>query len=198
MKERILDLTRNEIQRKGFRFAMGDLARQVGISTKTLYSFYSSKIDLIDELLEMAIFDMRRREEEILNDTNKDTLEKLKKILVLVPTEFQFFNIRYLEELQRYYPNQWKKIDEFVLQQWEGAINLINEGIGKGLFRSFNVELFLETYIGGLYRIMEQSLERGESVTLSEALQGVVELLLFGIVERKSKNISENSDSSSS
>ncbi|GAB1158267.1 hypothetical protein YWY31_42920 [Paenibacillus illinoisensis] len=35
-RERILDITRQEVIRSGFRFSMNDLSKQLGMSTKTV------------------------------------------------------------------------------------------------------------------------------------------------------------------
>ncbi|MFD0695781.1 TetR/AcrR family transcriptional regulator [Paenibacillus sp. GCM10027628] len=185
MKNRILEWSRKEIQRKGFRFTMSDLARQVGISTKTLYELYSSKDELIDDLLNLAIDELQSKEKEVVANASLNSIEKLQKLLVLLPVDFQYFHISRLEELQRYYPKQWKTLDRFINQQWEGVHILIQEGISKGLFRPFHIELFIELYVGGLYRLMEQSARSENQKTLSNALQDMVDILLLGIVKEK-------------
>ncbi|WP_042148459.1 TetR/AcrR family transcriptional regulator [Paucisalibacillus sp. EB02] len=185
MKEKILDRSRREFERKGFRFTMGELARRLGVSTKTLYEYYPSKDELISDILNQAIYELKVKEKEILGDPSLDNLEKLKKCLILIPANFQFTQLSHLEELQRYYPKQWEILDEFINEQWEGIISLINEGISTGKIRPFNSIIFIDIYIGGLYRLLDHSFPKENNTTLLETLKEMVDILLQGILKQE-------------
>lgn len=186
MKERILKWSRKEILRRGFRFTMSELARQLGVSTKTIYEFYPSKDELIGEILRKAIDELQVKEKEILTDPTLDILEKLQKLLILLPADFQFAHVSLLQELQRYYPEQWEILEQFINEQWEGIVLLINEGISMGKLRPINTKLFIELYIGGLYRLMEQSSRGEDHFTILHALQEMVDILMRGILKQES------------
>jgi AcrR family transcriptional regulator len=165
---------------------MGELARQLGVSTKTLYEYYPSKDELLRDILNQAIYELKVKEKEIMHDPTLDILEKLKKCLILIPADFQFAQLKYLEELQRYYPKQWEILDQFINEQWEGIISLINEGILMEKIRPFNTKIFIDIYIGGLYRLMEHSSRNENKVTLLETMEEMVEILLQGILKQES------------
>lgn len=55
LKDRILKVSISEAERKGFRFTMGELVKQLGMSTKTLYGYYPSKEELLNEMISLAI-----------------------------------------------------------------------------------------------------------------------------------------------
>lgn len=185
LKERILEWSQKEIQRKGIRFTISDLTRQLGISSKTFYEYYPSKDKLIEELLNSAIEDLQKQEKDILSDTTLTVREKLEKCLVLLPTEFQFAQLHLLEEIQRYYPEEWKRLDQFIHEQWEGILLLIDEGVSNGIFLSFNTKVFIDLYIGGLYRLMEKSSENRNEMPLSNTLQEMVNILVHGILHKE-------------
>lgn len=185
MKERILEASRREFEKKGFRFTMGELARNLGVSTKTLYEYYPSKDELLKDILNHAIYELRLKEKEILHDPYLDILEKLKRCLILIPEDFQFAQLSHLEELQRYYPKQWELLDQFINEQWDGIVSLINEGILSEKIRPFNPRIFIDIYIGGLYRLMENSSRNENKVSLHEALMEMVEILLLGILKEE-------------
>jgi len=182
VKDRVLAAARMEIQKKGFRFTMNDLAKRLGMSTKTIYELYPSKDELLHELLQNSIDELKEKELEILSDRSLDTIEKLKKALVLLPRDFQFFDLQRLDELQKYYPELWIIIDQFITKQWDGILELINEGVSSGKLRSFNTDLFIEVYIGGLYRLLEQSSKKESKMKLIDALEEMTDILLKGIV----------------
>ncbi|KGR74234.1 TetR/AcrR family transcriptional regulator [Ureibacillus sinduriensis] len=185
MKERILDASRRAFEKKGFRFTMGELARHLRVSTKTLYGYYPSKDQLIGDILTDAIDKLKLKEKETLHNPSLDNIEKLRKCLILVPAEFQFAQLSHLEELQRYYPKQWEMLDQFINEQWTGIVALINEGILSGTIRPFNTETFIDLYIGGLYRLMENSSRNENRSTLLETLKEMVDILLVGILEKE-------------
>ncbi|TCZ81117.1 TetR/AcrR family transcriptional regulator [Paenibacillus albiflavus] len=185
MKERILEIALKEIQYKGFRFTMNDLARQAGISTKTLYVMYTSKVEIIDQLLDQAMDEIRIREEAIIADPNQKLMDKIRQLLILVPSDFQFFHMNRLYELQRYYPEQWQRLDQFVNVQWDGVRQLLQEGIASRKLKSFPIDLFIEMYIGGLYRLLEQSAKQEFHMTLEDALEAMIDIMLGGIMNRE-------------
>lgn len=185
MKGRILDWSRREFERKGFRFTMSELATQLGMSTKTLYGYYPSKDELIRDIINQAIYELKVKEKEIMCDPTIDILEKLKKCLILIPVNFQFAQLSHLEELQRYYPKQWEILDQFINEQWDSIVSLINEGVLTEKIRPFNKEIFIDLYIGGLYRIMEHSSSYVNKVSLLETLQEMTEILMVGILKQE-------------
>jgi len=183
LKDRILKVSINEAERKGFRFTMGDLAKQLGMSTKTLYSYYPSKEELLNEMIDLAIHELKLKENEILHDSTINLLEKLQKCLVLIPADFTFAQLQYLEELQRYYPKQWETVDQFIHEQWAGIISLIDEGIVTNQIRPFNKEIFIEVYIGGLYRLMDHASKSRKMISLQDTMQEMVDILMLGILK---------------
>ncbi|MFJ8090585.1 TetR/AcrR family transcriptional regulator [Lysinibacillus sp. NPDC095746] len=183
MKDRILKVSISEAERKGFRFTMGELAKQLGMSTKTLYGYYPSKEELLNEMIDLAINELKKKEEEILHDSTLNLVEKLQKCLVLIPADFQFAQLKYLEELQRYYPKQWETLDLFIHEQWTGIFSLLDEGIATKKIRAFNKEIFIEVYIGGLYRLMEHGAKNRNMMSLQDAMQEMVDILMHGILE---------------
>ncbi|MGE8005637.1 TetR/AcrR family transcriptional regulator [Lysinibacillus sp. NPDC093216] len=182
LKARILKVSISEAERKGFRFTMGELAKQLGMSTKTLYGYYPSKEELLNEMIDLAIDELKMKEKEILHDATLNLVEKLQKSLVLIPADFKFAQLKYLEELQRYYPKQWETLDEFIHEQWAGIFSLIDEGIATNKIRPFNKEIFIEVYIGGLYRLMEHASQNRNMISLQDTMQEMVDILMLGIL----------------
>ncbi|MEC0258860.1 TetR/AcrR family transcriptional regulator [Paenibacillus lautus] len=185
MRDRIVDAASNEIRRRGLRFTMGDLAKRLGMSTKTLYGYFPSKDVLIATILHDAIVELQEKEKEIMGNPDLTTLDKLKQCLILIPTDFQFIGLNLITELQRYYPDQWKTLDQFLNKQWDSITELFHEGINQGWLRPFNTKIFIDLYVGGLYRLIEDSSENKSSITLHEGLRDMGEILLSGIIKKE-------------
>ncbi|OXL85757.1 TetR family transcriptional regulator [Paenibacillus sp. SSG-1] len=185
MNDRIMEVVRHEIKRRGLRFTMAELAKLSGMSTKTLYGIFSSKEELITAILDDTMNELKEKEKAILENNELSTLTKLKKCLVLVPADFQFVDMNLITDLQRFYPLQWKLLDQFLNQQWDSILSLFNEGISEGILRSFNTELFIDLYVGGFYRLIEDPSARKSNKGLQESLEDMVDILLSGIVQKE-------------
>lgn len=162
---------------------MGELAKQLGMSTKTLYGYYPSKEELLNEMIDLAIDELKMKEEEILHDSTLNRIEKLQKCLVLIPADFQFAQLQYLAELQKYYPNQWETLDQFIHEQWTGIFSLLDEGIVANQIRPFNKEIFIEIYVEGLYQLMEHASKNRNMSSLQDTMQEMVDILMLGILK---------------
>lgn len=167
------------------RFTMGELAKQLGMSTKTLYGYFPSKDVLIATILHEAIVELQEKEKDIMGNPDLTTLDKLKQCLILIPTDFQFIGLNLITELQRYYPDQWKTLDQFLNKQWGNITELFHEGINQGWLRPFNTKIFIDLYVGGFYRLIEDSAANKSSMTLQEGLREMGEILLAGIIKRE-------------
>ncbi|WP_314590028.1 TetR/AcrR family transcriptional regulator [Paenibacillus terrigena] len=184
MKKRIMQQAQQEIYKSGFRFTMADMAKQCGISTKTIYQWYPSKEELIRDLVQHAIDEIKVLEQAILNDQMLNSMEKLKALLVMLPQDFQFFDMKRLYELQRYYPEVWEYLNSFMEEQWDGVDQIVAEAQTEGLLGTFNRMLFIQLYLGGLNRLMEQAYVNQIGLTIREALHEMVDMMIDGIRTR--------------
>ncbi|WP_337033431.1 TetR/AcrR family transcriptional regulator [Paenibacillus illinoisensis] len=185
-RERILDITRQKVIRSGFRFSMNDLSKQLGMSTKTVYEFFPSKEDLLKDLLDASLTEIVQKEQQLMSNTSLSLPSKLRQALVMMPDDLGMFDLRRLSELQRYYPAVWSQLDLFITNHWDEIRQLVHTGQASGELRSFDTEVFVQVYIGGLYRLMEQSASGSRNgSTLSAALQEMVDMLLEGVLPKE-------------
>jgi len=181
LKKRIMLQAQQEIYKSGFRFTMADIAKQCGMSTKTIYQWYPSKEELIQDMVQDAMDEIKALEQAILKDQTLNSMEKLKALLVMLPRDFQFFDMKRLYELQRYYPEVWARLNSFMEEQWDGVDQIVAEAQAEGVLATFNRLLFIQLYLGGLNRLMEQDYTKQTGLTMREALDGMVDMMIDGI-----------------
>lgn len=68
IKQRIRSAFREEVRRQGLRFSMDDLATRLGVSKKTIYNYYSSKAEILDELINEDITSMEMKATAIIEN----------------------------------------------------------------------------------------------------------------------------------
>ncbi|WP_010272933.1 hypothetical protein [Paenibacillus senegalensis] len=109
----------------------------------------------------------------------------LKKTLVNLPEWFVLSDTRLLKELKQKYPVQWAEIDKHVTHGWSQVQELVEQGVREGTIRPFNLDLFIQMYIGCLYQLMEERRDRrAGQMPLEQVLDQMAELLLHGIVQK--------------
>ncbi|MCA4152683.1 TetR/AcrR family transcriptional regulator [Priestia megaterium] len=185
MKERITQEAIFLIQQKGVSFTISDLAKNLGTSKRTMYQHFSSKDDIIDSIIENLILQIKNKEEKIFHDESLNLLEKITQVLICVPEEFSTMDFRLLADLKRLHYNQWVKIDDFLKQEWDLVVKLMEEGIETGVIREINLQLFVELYLGAINQIYQPNFSLNTKLTMSEILKSVMDILLNGISIKK-------------
>jgi len=187
MQERIIQCAVQELESRGVRFTMSDLARRAGVSTKTLYTYFPSKEALITQVIEESIEDLRAYEDQILHDPEMDLVEKMKQLLALMPNSFARTDLRVWYELKRYYPEQWKLIEECNKQEWEHVRLILEQGVKEGLFRPIQLPILIQMYTGGIDQMIDQQMAGNYHMTIREALDAMIDILLGGVLAPASR-----------
>jgi len=181
VKERIAQAAIQEIRQRGLKFSIREVAGRLGISTKTLYQYFASKEQIVEHIVLQSIEEMKEEERRVLGDPSLRIPAKLHQVLTNLPRGFAFRDIGILKELEQRYPKQWAAIDDYLQNGWDNFRVLVREGIETGDIRPFDIELFIDVYVGGLYRLMDRRAREGRDLSLETALARMVELLLAGI-----------------
>lgn len=182
MKERIMQAFVDEMKDKGIKFTMDDLAGRLGISKRTLYEHFPSKVEILESIIELTINEFDERTEAIIQDTSLSLLDKIKAAIMVVPKYDEFYDLQILEQMKRYYPKQWKRMNNS-LNEWEALKKLLVQGIEEGLIKEQNVELLMRLVIDATNLTLDRRFIWENRITVEEAMNGIVNVLLFGMVE---------------
>ncbi|MFA7746231.1 TetR/AcrR family transcriptional regulator, partial [Salinicoccus roseus] len=83
-----------------------------------------------------------------------------------------------------YYPEQWKRVHAD-LNDWSPIRTLIQEGIREGIIVNKNEALIMKLIIDSVNLTLDQRFFLDNSVTVEEATYSIVDILLFGLVEKQ-------------
>ncbi|MFS0645675.1 TetR/AcrR family transcriptional regulator [Siminovitchia sp. 179-K 8D1 HS] len=181
MKERIMQAFVEEVKDKGIKFTMNDLAGRLGISKRTLYEHFSSKAEILEAIIELTIKEFDEKTEAIVQDSSLTLLEKIKAAIIVVPKYDEFYDLQILEEMKKYYPSQWEKMNNS-LYEWEALKKLLEQGIAEGLIKDQNIELLMRLVIDATNLTLDRRFIWENRITVEEAMNGIVNVLLFGMV----------------
>ncbi|CAG9613338.1 hypothetical protein BACCIP111899_02553 [Bacillus rhizoplanae] len=184
MRERIIRAFNEEIHDKGMKFTMDDLANRIGVNKRYLYQHFSSKAEILELIIDQSLSEFDEKTEQIMNNTSLSLIEKIRQICTVLPN-FEFYDFKVLEQMKRYYPEQWTKVND-ALSEWEALRLLLEEGIQQGELIEINTTLAVKLIIDATNSIFDQRFYMENNITLPEALSSIVDVLLFGLVKNKS------------
>lgn len=182
MKNRIIKGFVEEIEDKGLKFTMDDLAGRIGISKRTLYEHFSSKSQILDEMIEQTLVEIDEKSKAIVEDRNLPLIEKIRGVFTVLPTHLQIFDLRILEQMKRSYPEQWEKIHSELEDDWDELRSLIEKGMEDGEIVETNVDFLMKLLIDAANSTLDQRFFARNHLSVPEALDKIVDILLYGLV----------------
>ncbi len=154
MKEEIVKRALNDFMQYGFKsFTMDDLAGKLGMSKKTLYEHFPSKLELIEATLDYAL-DMSCRNVETFVQGEGSVIENVYRNQKKVKEIFNISSERPIWELQKYYPKTYERMEvEFAKSDALFIDKLLEKGWQEGLFRKDINTIFYKTFYTNVQRL---------------------------------------------
>lgn len=187
LKETILEGTIQAFNQKGLKFTMDDIAGQLGMSKKTIYTVFRDKEALFLAMVDYLFDRIKESENEILQNEKMTTLEKIRKILCVLPESYQKVDFGQLYLLRGKYPSTYAKVEERLETGWEGTIALIQQGMEEGVIRPVKIPIVKMMFEAALEQFFRRDILIQNKISYVDALQEVVDILVDGMVERTSK-----------
>lgn len=128
--------------------SMDDICREMGISKKTLYQYVESKSDLIARILQFN-FDEHIKNSQLLIEDDHNAIDVLLAVSRKVCLNMQNFNPSTIFDLQKYYPEIYKKYNDTKMTAIINDIKVnINKGIAEGLYRDdMDIDMVAHLYV---------------------------------------------------
>ena len=165
---------------------MDEIARQLGVSKKTLYKYASDKKELVTKAVQLAIDE----EECVMSEMHKaegSAIDKIFAINAMISEKLQSIQPAVIFDMQKYYPEAWAIMEEhkcvFIHNQVKENLE---EGIKEGLYRkNMNPELVTRIYVTLINSIFDSSLYSLSSHSFKETHTEVARYHLRGITNEK-------------
>lgn len=127
---------------------MDDLAKELGISKKTLYKVISNKADLVLFCVSKDI-DAREQELKEIEKQATNAIEEMILVGKVIYNSLQIFHPSTIHDLMKFYPESWEKIEEHKVSFANNLIKKnIKEGIAQELYREdIDTELVADFYV---------------------------------------------------
>ncbi|GLU43037.1 TetR/AcrR family transcriptional regulator [Allomuricauda sp. NBRC 101325] len=191
MKDKIIEKASEMFLNLGFKsVTMDDLANEMGISKKTIYSHFKNKTELVEQTtMTMSQFITCGINDII--EVQKNPIEELYEIKKFVMLHMKDEKSSPLYQLQKYYPKIYKSLMEI---QFECTNKCVSENVRRGMdleiYRAnLNPEFVSRIYFSGVMTIKNTQLFPTEKFSQHQLMDNYLEYHLRGIVTPKGRKI---------
>ena len=171
LRQQIIAVSMRHFYRYGFKsVTMDDIAREMGISKKTLYQVVDNKQDLIDLVVDADIACDERAMVEAC-EQSADAIDEMVQISRYFTTALREMNPGTVYDLQKYYRPAWERVDAYhSIKMIENVRANLRRGQAEGLYRD-DIDREL---IAHLFLQMPKLFMDGERYRVAEAKWGHV------------------------
>lgn len=184
-RETILDATIDVFAKKGLKFTMDDIANQIGMSKKTIYTVFQDKETLFYEMVDYGFDNIKEGERKVLENDKLDTLAKIRAILCVLPEGYKEIDFRQLYQLKEKYPKIYLKLEDRLESGWENSIALLEKGMEEGVVRPMSIPIFKTMFEATLEQFLQRDVLIRNKISYKKALEEVVNILMDGITVSK-------------
>ncbi len=163
----ILDKVRNLYIRYGIKsVTMDDVARELGISKKTLYQHVIDKNDLVFKVFDLEINDSSNKFQCSFNEES-NAIEQLFDVHKWVVSRMKEYSPVSDYDLKKYFPDLYRKHDKIRRERiYEFIVNNMRKGKEEGLYRSdLDVEIISKIHVSRIQNTFDSDLLTNEEKT---------------------------------
>jgi AcrR family transcriptional regulator len=150
MKEQIINSVKSFIRTKGFQFTIADIVKDVRISKNTFYQHFESKEEVILHIIKEMKAESDGMQIKLLNDSSIPPYEKLKMLLVALPSDYDLINPITINQLKTSFPQIYEIVGEIYHKDWDRFSNLYQDCVDQGIVKVMDILFFKELYIIGI------------------------------------------------
>ena len=187
---RIVEAGRQHFFAHGVRsVTMDDLAEELGMSKKTLYAAFPSKLDLLRAVLLEKFRSVEADLDQVMAAVSKDVLGGLHQLLACMQRHAGEIQPPFVRDIRREAPEVFKMIEERrrkLIQRYFGRI--FDEGRRAGIIRKdIPTRLMIEMLVGVTESIMNPPKMAELGLTPKTGYVSVVTVMLEGLLTEKGR-----------
>ncbi len=165
---------------------MDDVAKQLGISKKTIYEFFNDKEDLVGQVL---LFE-HEHHCGFLNtghEGNINAIERLFEVYKMINAMFKDYNPSMDYDIRKYYPTLFVKIREIRRKSmFESVYKNLNQGKKEGLYRSdLNARIIAKIHVFMVENLFGSDMYTPEELTSFKMFHEIFVYHLYGILSQE-------------
>ena len=187
MQEDLSALVRTQamqlFRQQGLHFTMQQVAEPLHISKKTIYTVYPSKEALLLDMVDHAFAEIHHCKQKIL--AGSGTLqEKLRAVIIAMPTEYAALDLRQMKELDEKYPVVAARVRSQLENGWEPTMALLEQAVAEGVMRPVSLPVLRQMITASIESFLADRSLAESGVQYVAVLEEMISILLEGVLPR--------------
>jgi AcrR family transcriptional regulator len=189
--QRIVTAARRHFFAHGFRgVTMDDLAEELGMSKKTLYASFPSKLDLLRAVLLDKFRSVEADLDRVMSPASKDVLAALHQLLACMQHHTEEIQPPFVRDIRREAPEIFEVVQSRrrdVIQRYFGK--LFEDGRRSGIIRKdVSTRLMIEMFVGVTEAIMNPTKMAELGLTPTTGYISIIKVMLEGLLTEKGRS----------
>lgn len=184
-KNKILDATLDLFNQKGLKFTMDDVAKQMGMSKKTLYTIFQDKEALFFEMVDRGFAAIKEEEAKIIADDSIDIVEKIERVMIAMPDRYKTVDLSQVYSVKDKYPKIYAQVEQRLESGWEPTISLLEQGINEGKIRPILIPILKTMVEGTIEQFFKNSVLVDNHISYDKALAEMMDIIKRGMVTER-------------
>ncbi|MBR9860143.1 TetR/AcrR family transcriptional regulator [bacterium] len=147
--------------------SMDDLARELGMSKKTIYQHFKDKRELVNTVFDNHL----SNDKDVCNTCFEEATNAIEQVLEMskyVHKSLEGMNPAVMYDIQKYYPNCWQKFQNFTTEFiFKNIKQNIIQGRKEGLYReNFNIDIVASIYVCLVQNMVQPGFAIGQNIEI--------------------------------
>jgi AcrR family transcriptional regulator len=185
IRDQILVRARQEFFVHGFsKVTTDELATALGISKKTLYQQFSSKEELLREVVYRMRDDSACSIDLIVDDPELDFIEKLRTVMTMIGSKISAMQQPFFQDMQRKAPDLWRELEAFRREKIFTVIGrLIKQGSSHGMLRrDIDPQLFTMMFFALVQNMINPETLSHLPFTVAQVFETFIRVMFEGVL----------------
>lgn len=146
---------------------------------------FPGKESLLREMIEEGFLRVKEEERRIFHNEKLTTIEKVKKIIIVIPDTYQRMDFRKFKSVKELYPEVYEIIVSHVEGGWDRTLELLERGIKEGVLRKVSlpmvkilIESAMESFLLGKYP---------DELNYLQALEEMMDIFMYGLINKENR-----------
>ncbi len=189
-KLKVLNYAQGRFFTEGFyKITMDEISKELGMSKSTLYKYFPSKMELLEETITLLITTVKGKITAYIYD-DINAVEKFVMVIKMLTATITKFSEKFMSDLQHHAPHIWLKVDETrKILLYENISKLILQGQKEELIEKYPPELIITIITGAIRQVVNPDFLISSKFSYNEAVNNTFKILLNGILTAKGKDI---------
>jgi TetR/AcrR family transcriptional regulator, cholesterol catabolism regulator len=187
IKNRIIEVASEKFRKIGIKKVTTDeIAREVGISKRTLYEIFSTKIEIAKEIILNSNSYTERIIKEIKNNIALNPLQKINEITKMVSTKMSIFNIQNLTVIKRDLLEMSDLIEKAREEQMRMVFQIFQEGVAQGIFRTdIKPDVFFTLFQSIFDKLFVEEISHVMPLAIQDLMDDLTKVLVRGVLTKE-------------